>query len=77
MDMFLHTYVTSFLWAHEMSSRIRNALGERNERGEGVVSAAIAILIIAAVGAAGYALFKGVFDNAAGKAGDKVNSIGG
>jgi hypothetical protein len=48
-----------------------------DDRGEGVVSMAIAILIIAFIGAAAWVLFKGVLDGAGAKAKDQINQIGG
>ena len=48
-----------------------------DERGEGVVSTAIAVLIIALLGAAMWVAFRQMFDNASAKASGAVNSIGG
>jgi hypothetical protein len=48
-----------------------------DERGEGVISAAIAVLIMAFLGAAMWIAFKGIFDNASAKTSDQVNQIGG
>ena len=48
----------------------------RNELGEGVISAAIAVLVIAVVGAAMYAAFNGLFTSASDKAKAKVDGIG-
>ena len=55
------------------------ALRERlhEESGEGVISTGIAVLIMALLGAAMWAAFRGIFDGAAAKAGSAVNSIGG
>lgn len=47
------------------------------EAGEGVISTAIAVLIMALLGAAMWAAFSGVFDGASNKAGTAVDSIGG
>lgn len=44
-------------------------------RGEGVVSTAIAVLIMALIGAAMWAVFSGVFDDAAGRIEDSVSEI--
>ena len=49
----------------------------RSELGEGVISAAIAVLVIAVIGAAMYAAFNGLFGSASSKAKEKVDSIGG
>jgi len=48
-----------------------------DERGEGVISVAVAVLIIALLGVVAYAAFKVIFDNAASTATDKINQIGG
>lgn len=44
--------------------------------GEGVISAAIAVLIMAFLGAAMWIAFKLLFDNAAEKTAETVNQIG-
>jgi len=54
---------------------LRERLDE--ELGEGVISTAIAVLIMALLGAAMWAAFRGIFDGASGKAGNAVDSIGG
>ena len=48
----------------------------REERGEGVISMAIAVLIVAAIGLAMWLTFDRVFDNAGKKVEDNVNQIG-
>jgi hypothetical protein len=48
-----------------------------DDRGEGVVSMAIAILIIAFIGAAAWVIFKGVLDGAGDKTRTQINQIGG
>jgi type IV secretory pathway VirB2 component (pilin) len=48
----------------------------REERGEGVISMAIAVLIVAAIGLAMWFTFDRVFDNAGKKVEDNVNQIG-
>lgn len=47
-----------------------------HERGEGVISAAIAVLVMAFLGAAMWAAFRGLFQNTATKTGDQVDRIG-
>ena len=47
-----------------------------DERGEGVISAAIAVLVMAFLGALMWVAFKTIFDNASSKTSDQVNQIG-
>ena len=47
------------------------------EVGEGVISTAIAVLIMALLGAAMWVAFRGIFDGATDKTGTAVDSIGG
>jgi hypothetical protein len=54
---------------------LRDRLAE--DAGEGVVSTAIAVLIVALLGAAMWVTFRQMFDGAAAKASSAVNSIGG
>lgn len=60
----------------EMSAR--NAIRTRlaTDRGEGVVSMAIAILVVAALGAAMYLVFESVGDAAGDRAETQINKIG-
>lgn len=57
---------------------VRRTLRDRlaDERGEGVISMAIAILIIATIGAAMYLLFQGLAESTGNKAEDQINNIG-
>lgn len=48
----------------------------RNEAGEGVISAAIVVLIMALIGAAMWVAFNTVFTDASNRASDAVNRIG-
>ena len=57
--------------ANALRSRIRD------DRGEGVISMAIAILVIAALGVAMYAVFQNVGEAAGDKATESINNIGG
>lgn len=54
---------------------LRDRLDE--EVGEGVISTAIAVLIMALLGAAMWAAFRSIFDGASDKTGTAVDSIGG
>ena len=47
-----------------------------DDRGEGVISMAIAILIVATIGAAMYLLFQGLAESTGNKAEDQINNIG-
>lgn len=49
----------------------------RDERGEGIVSVAIAVLIMAALGVVAYGGFNLIFDTARDNAQDEINQIGG
>ncbi len=57
---------------------IRQGIRSRlvDDRGEGVISMAIAILVIAALGAAMYVVFENVGEAAGDKAEDSINNIG-
>lgn len=48
-----------------------------DEIGEGVISTAIAVLIMALLGAAMWIAFRSIFDGASNRAGTAVDSIGG
>jgi hypothetical protein len=48
----------------------------RDERGEGVISAAIAVMIMAFLGAAMWLAFKGIFDDASTSTSQQVSEIG-
>ena len=54
-------------------SRLHNT---RDDRGEGVISMAIAVLIIAFLGVALWAVFKNVIDDAGSTTEDQVGKIG-
>ncbi|MEE9416611.1 MAG: hypothetical protein V3V01_15105 [Acidimicrobiales bacterium] len=49
----------------------------RNDRGEGVISMALAILIVAFLGVAAWLAFKGILDDTANDVKTQVNQIGG
>lgn len=54
---------------------VRDRLSD--DRGEGVISMAIAILVIAALGVAMYTVFQNVGEAAGDKATESINNIGG
>jgi len=47
-----------------------------DERGEGVISTAIAVLIMAVIGVAAYLGWQAIFDDTASRVEDQVNQIG-
>ena len=49
----------------------------RSERGEGIVSVAIAVLIMAALGVVAYGAFDALFTNTTNAAESQISSIGG
>jgi hypothetical protein len=60
---------------HARRDRFRDRL--RGDAGEGVISAAIAVLVMAVIGAAMYLAFSGTMDDASGIVDGKVQEIGG
>jgi type IV secretory pathway VirB2 component (pilin) len=48
----------------------------RSEAGEGVISAAIAVLVMAFIGVMMWVAFSGSFDRAAGSVDDRIDQIG-
>ncbi len=69
--LLLHVYVA--LQTLKLDLRERAV----DDRGEGVISTAIAILVMAAVGALMWLAFREIFSNAADKVQDNVDKIGG
>ncbi len=67
----LQLYVAARMTAAELRARAAD------QDGEGVISTAIAVLVMALLGAAMWLAFKGIFDGAAQKAGSAVDRIGG
>lgn len=65
------------LWISAGALRARALDHLRPEAGEGVISTAIAVLIMALLGAAMWVAFRGVFDAASERTVDNVNQIGG
>ena len=49
---------------------------DRNERGEGVISTAIAVLIIAFLGVAMWVGFKAIFDDATTTTREQIQQVG-
>ncbi len=65
------TVLFTFIW-------LRMTVGRavRDERGEGVISAAIAVLIMAALGAVMWIGVQELWDNASTRTDDQINEIG-
>ncbi len=53
-----------------------HATSERDERGEGVISAAIAVMIVAFLGAGMWLAFRGIFDNTTQTTDQQIRQIG-
>lgn len=67
MDVVLRAYV----WVRTL------AMAARDEAGEGVISTAIAVLIMAALGAVMWVGFKAIWGNASSQTTNQINQIGG
>ena len=67
MDIALRAY----LWARALGASLRT-----DEAGEGVISTAIAVLIMAALGAVMWFGFQEIWDNASTQTTDQINTIG-
>jgi hypothetical protein len=70
MDLALH------LWITIGALRLRLADRARDEVGEGVISTAIAVLVMAAIGAGMWLAFDALFQDASSRTADNVNQIG-
>jgi len=71
-DLAFVAYVLSRSAAHHVRHRLRI-----DDRGEGVISTAIAVLIVAFLGAAMYVIFTQILTSSGSKASQQVNDIGG
>ncbi|MDQ6726549.1 MAG: DUF6133 family protein [Actinomycetota bacterium] len=71
MDLSLQAYVWGRTLVTDMMNRI-----VRDEAGEGVISTAIAVLIMAALGALMWVGFKTIWGNASSKTTSQINTIG-
>jgi hypothetical protein len=67
----LELYVAYHAWRVSLWQRAAN-----DEAGEGVVSTAIAVLIMSLLGLAMWLAFRQIFDDATTKTGAQVNQIG-
>lgn len=64
------------VWVWQQCLRARLAERVADEAGEGVISAAIAVLIMAFLGAAMWIAFKGTLQGATNHVNNQVNQIG-
>jgi hypothetical protein len=58
------------------SGRPRRHRDERDERGEGVISTAIAVLVMAGIGALMWVGFRAIWEDTEANTRDKVSEIG-
>ena len=70
--MYLHT-LRAYVWARCL---VTSLASPRDERGEGVVSSAIAVLIFAALGALMWVGFKAIWGDAASQTSTQIGKIG-
>ena len=68
MELSLHAYV----WARGLVS----SLIDKDAAGEGVISTAIAVLIMAALGAVMWVGFQAIWGNASSQTTNQINQIG-
>ena len=71
-DQLLRAYV----WTRCLLLTTTSTLTRRDERGEGVVSSAIAVLIFAALGALMWVGFRSIWGNASSQTSTQIDSIG-
>ena len=74
-DHLVHGYATIQSWRATVGRRIWDTLVE-DESGEGVISAAIAVLIMAFLGAAAWVAFRAIFDSATESTNEQIQQIG-
>ena len=70
MDLALHLWITVAVLRRRLTDRARD------EVGEGVISTAIAVLVMAAIGAGMWLAFDALFQDASSRTADNVNQIG-
>ncbi|HEY4377238.1 MAG TPA: hypothetical protein VGM93_08765 [Acidimicrobiales bacterium] len=70
-----HPLLTTVVMARSWQIHVTHRL-HASERGEGVISAAIAVLIMAFLGAAMWLAFKGLFQSTADNTKNQVDQIG-
>lgn len=70
-----HHSVAAYAWARAHLVTVRHRLAS-DERGEGVISAAIVVLIMAFLGAAMWVAFRTIFSDTTDNTSSQVSSIG-
>lgn len=73
-DRIVRLGATLHAWRAQLQHRLGDGL--RDERGEGVISMAIAILIVAFLGVAAWLAFKGILDDTGQKVQSSVDQVG-
>ena len=68
--------LVAFVLGRSAAARLHERFGD-DDRGEGVISTAIAVLIVAFLGAAMYVIFTQILTSSGAKASTQVNNIGG
>ena len=68
--------LVGYVLAKSAVARVRSRI-HLDDRGEGVISTAIAVLIVAFLGAAMYVIFTQILTSSGSKASTEVNNIGG
>lgn len=67
--------LSAYIWSRTGLTHVVDRV-RADERGEGVISAAIAVLVMAFLGAAMWLAFKGMFAKTTKNTGDQVDLIG-
>lgn len=70
MDIALQLWITAATLGRRLADRCRD------EAGEGVISTAIAVLVMAAIGAGMWLAFNALFQDASTRTAENVNQIG-
>ena len=68
--------LVAYVLGRSATNRLRHRFWD-DDRGEGVISTAIAVLIVAFLGAAMYVIFTQILTSSGSKASQQVNDIGG
>lgn len=70
-----HASLATYTWARSHLVHVRHRLAT-DDRGEGVISAAIVVLIMAFLGALMWVAFRTLFEGASSNTQDQVDQIG-